>query len=378
MERLARLGVNAAFLPLALQVLEFLGSSEAGAAETAPYGSAVTTVPARYWQSAGGGKVHCQLCPHQETLALGQLGKCRVRQNIGGSLVTHAYNRPCILNIDPVGMNPLNHFHPEMLILAVAHAGCNLSCAYCQNWQISQNSPLKTRNLTPFSMAQAGQKIREKRLGGVSFTYTEADCMPEFAMDFAQFLKGLGLKRTLCTAGYVEKGPLQDYLRDFEAVTITYKGATEDFYQRVIGGRLAPVLDAMVTVKSSGRWLEVATLVVPTLNDQPESIRTMARWLATNLGPDTPWHLERFDPQYRLSHLPPTSQASLERARQIGLESGLKYVYIANLAPHDGNNTYFPSCRQVLGKRLGFKILANHIKDNACPACRTKIPGVWA
>lgn len=377
-ERLGKLGVSAAFLPMALKVLEALGLPGGAIAEAGPLPGRVAPVPARYWEKAGDGRVHCRLCPHRETLAPGEMGKCRVRQNLGGSLVTHAYNQPCVLNLDPIGMNPLNHFHPEMQVLAVAHAGCNLRCAYCQNWRVSQKSPLETRNLTPFSFSQAGQKMREKRVGGVSFTYTEADCMPEFAMDFAQFLKGLGLKRTLCTAGYVEKGPLQDFLRDFDAVTITYKGGTEDYYQRVVGGSLAPVLEAMVQVKASGRWLEVATLVVPTLNDRPEALRAMARWLAANLGPDTPWHLERFEPEYRLTHLPPTSQATLEQARRIGLEAGLRYVYISNLAPHGGNHTYCPSCGRTLVKRVGFRVLDNQIQGGACPACRTRIPGVWA
>jgi pyruvate formate lyase activating enzyme len=369
------LGLNAALAPAVLKTLEGLGGIESGALAAPP---PKTSVPALYWRPLPGGQVQCLLCPRQEVLAPGQMGFCRARQNLRGTLVTHAYGRPCVLNLDPVEMNPLNHFQPGMQVLAVAHAGCNLRCLYCQNWQFSQKSPLETRNIVPFDFRQMGEKMRYRRVGGVSFTYTEADCAPEFATDFAQFCGELGLKRTLCTAGYIDKQALRELLRHFEAVTITYKGATDSFYRRVIQGSLAPVLEAMVTAKSEGKWLEVATLIVPTLNDRREHITTMARWIRQNLGPDTPWHLERFDPQYKLAHLPPTPQATLETARQIGLETGLKFVYISNLAPHLGNHTYCPSCGRTLVRRLGFKVLEKRLARGRCPACRTLIPGVWA
>ena len=369
------LGLNAALAPALLKTLEGLGIVDAGAlAATLPR----TPVPARYWRQLPGGQVQCLLCPRQEVLAPGQMGFCRVRQNLRGTLVTHAYGQPCVLNLDAVEMNPLNHFHPGMKVLGVAHAGCNLRCAYCQNWQFSQKSPLETKNIVPFDFRQMGEKMRARRIGGLSFSFTEADCAPEFSADFAQFVGELGLKRTLCTAGYIEKQPFRELLRHFEAVTITYKGATDSFYRQVVQGTLAPVLDAMVTAKAEGKWLEVATLIVPTLNDRREDLATMARWLRQNLGADTPWHLERFEPSYKLAHLSPTSQATLEAARQIGLDAGLKFVYISNLAPHPGNHTYCPSCGRTLLKRLGFKVLENHLARGHCPACRTRLPGVWA
>jgi len=369
------LGVNAALAPLALKTLEAMtdGDRSAQAAPPSP-----APAPARYWRPLPGGRVQCLLCPRQEILATGQMGSCRVRQNRNGALVTHAYGQPCVLNLDPIEQNPLNHFYPGMTVLGLAHAGCNLSCAYCQNWEFSQKSPLETRNLVPFDFRQVGEKMRSRRVGGVSFTYTEADCAPEFAADFGAFCGELGLKRTLCTSGYLEKQPLRELLRHFDAVTITYKGATEDFYRRVVGGALAPVLEAMVTTKAEGKWLEVATLIVPTLNDRRESLSAMARWLRQNLGEDTPWHLERFEPAYKLTHLPPTSPASLEEARQIGLDAGLKYVYLSNLAPHPGNHTYCPSCGQATVRRLGFKVLENRLARGRCPACGTPLAGVWA
>lgn len=369
------LGVNAALAPALFKTLEGLGLWEGGVQAAPP---PRTPAPARYWRQLPSGQVECWLCPRREILAPGQTGACRVRQNLQGSLVTHAYGQPCVLNLDPIGMNPLNHFYPEMTVLAVAHAGCNLRCLYCQNWQFSQKSPLETRNIVPFDFRQLGEKMRKKKVGGVSFTYTDADSAPEFAGDFASFCGELGLKRTLCTAGYIEKQPFRELLGHFEAVTITYKGATDDFYRRVVGGTLAPVLEAMVTAKAEGKWLEVATLIVPTLNDRRESITAMARWLRQNLGADTPWHLERFEPAYQLAHLPPTSQAALEEARQIGLDAGLKFVYLSNLAPHPGNHTYCPSCGQDVVRRMGFSVTENRLARGHCPACRTRLPGVWA
>jgi len=300
-----------------------------------------------------------------------------VRRNVGGELITYAYGQPCVLNLDQVEQNPLNHFHPGLKVLAIAHAGCNLGCLYCQNWDVSQKSPFQTRNIKPFDFGGLGRRLAAQKVGGVSFTYTEPDCAPEFTADFARFCGQLGLKRTLCTAGYMEPAPLKELLPHLDAVTITYKGATEEFYQRIIQGSLKPVLDAMVLSKSLGKWLEVATLVVPTLNDRREHLAQMARWIRNNLGPDTPWHLERFEPAYKLRHLPPTPRATLEMARQLGLEAGLKFVYLSNLAPHPGNHTYCPGCGRVVVHRLGFKVLQNSMTGANCPHCGHRVPGVW-
>lgn len=375
---IGRMGLGAALAPIAWQTLQALDLLDEGKLQAAESPPRPGPVPARYYTRLEGGKVQCLLCPRHEVLTPGQTGFCRVRQNIGGTLMTHAYGQPCILNLDPIGKNPLAHCFPEMTVLAIAHAGCNLRCLYCQNWQFSQKSPTQTKNIFPFDFRQSAAKMQAKRIGGVSFTYTEADCAPEFAGDFAEFCGQYGLKRTLCTAGYLEKKPFRDLLQHFEAVTITYKGPTDAFYQQVVGGSLTPVLDSMVLAKTEGKWLEVATLIVPTLNDNREALASMARWLKNNLGAETPWHLERFEPQFKLTNLPPTPQQTLETARQIGLDAGLKFVYISNLAPHLGNHTYCPSCSRILIKRLGFKVLENHLAQGSCPSCRTRIPGIWA
>ncbi len=324
-----------------------------------------------------GKQVRCTLCPRRETLRPGERGYCLGRENRDGRLVTHAYGQPCVLNIDPVGKNPLAQFYPEMEVLAVAHAGCNLRCKYCQNFQYIEHGPTETKNITPFDPAATVAKMKEKRIGGVGFTYTEPAYAPEFVAEFAQCCGEAGLKRTICTAGFVEEKPFRELLRHFEAVTITYKGPTERFYREVVDGALAPVLKAMEAAKSEGVWLEVATLIVPTLNDGADDLRTMARWIHDHLGPQTPWHLERFDPQYRLRNLPPTPQTTLETAYAIGRDAGLDYVYLSNLAPHVHNHTACPSCDRTVIKRMGFKVLENLVRGGKCPHCGTELAGVW-
>jgi pyruvate formate lyase activating enzyme len=293
-------------------------------------------------------------------------------------MATRAWNQPCVLNVDPIEKNPLAHVLPAAEALSVAHAGCNLRCLYCQNWEFSQKSPTETRNIQDFDPASAVEKAGARRLRAIAFTYTEPTSAIEFVAEMAAIAKAKGLVPTLCTCGFVQPRPLRELLEPFAAVTITYKGPTEAFYRKVCQAELRPVLDSMVLAKGLGKWLEVATLVVPTLNDDDASLRTMAAWMVRNLGPETPWHLERFVPQFKLRDLPETPQATLEKARRTGLEAGLKFVYISNLAPHEGNHTYCPGCRRAVIKRLGFKVLANDLVAGRCPHCKQMVPGVWA
>ena len=372
-----KLGISMAMAPVVLKALELLGvGGEHGSAHGA---SAETIFKHADFQERipGTSNVRCTLCPRREVLKPGQTGFCRIRKNIGGELVTYGYDQPCIMNVDPIGKNPLFNFHPEMTVLAIAHAGCNLRCLYCQNWQYAMESPLNTRNITSFNSGEIVSKIKARSIGGISFTYTEPACCPEFVSEFASFCGEFELKRTICTAGFIEKTPLRKLLKHFDAVTITFKGPDKKFYQNVTSATLKPVLNSMVLAKNEGKWLEVATLVVPTLNDDRKSLTTIARWIKDNLGKNTPWILEKFEPQYRLKRLPPTSQSTMETARRIGLDTGLEFVYISNLAPHTGNHTYCPSCGKVLIKRLGFKVLDNSLQNSKCCFCGQAIAGVW-
>jgi len=333
---------------------------------------------AEYYVRNPDGSVTCCLCPHHETLRPGDLGRCRVRTNVGGTLKTYAVGQPCVLNLDPIEKNPLNHALPGTTTLAIAHAGCNLRCQYCQNWQFSQECPRNTRNLR-FDQAEALTLARGRDIRSLTFTYTEGTSHIEFNKRLAAAARGAGLRVFLCSNGYIQPKPLADFLHVLDGVTITIKGFTDEFYRTFIGApSLKPVLDSCQQVKKAGKWLEVATLVVPGLNDGGKELAAIARWIRANLGADTPWHLERFTPKFKMLNRPQTPQATLEKARKIGQDAGLRFVYISNLAPHPGNHTYCPRCRKPVIQRLGFKVLKNLLNNGRCPFCRTRLPGIWA
>ena len=374
---MGRLGLGMAAGPVIWKLLQTTGVVDpSGVAYAAPLSTDYQE--AMYYEPLDNGKVRCTLCPRHEVLEPGQRGLCLGRGNLDGRMVTEAYGQPSILNIDPVGKNPLANFLPELNLLSVAHAGCNLRCKYCQNYEYAFSSPSQSDTITPFDPEQTVARMAERDIHGVGFTYTEPAYSPEFVMEMADFCAAQGLKRTLCTAGFLNPEPFRALLRHFAAVTITFKRPSNAFYRDVCQGSLDPVLETMRIAREEGVWLEVATLIVPTLNDDENGLRSMAQWVASELGEDTPWHLERFDPQYRLQDLPPTDQRTLESAREIGFEAGLNYVYLSNLAPHVGNHTYCPNCGEVVVKRMGFLPLDNHVRDGRCPHCLTPIAGVWS
>jgi len=354
-----------------------LAPAAAGAAGFFDRGVHLPPMDASYFTTNSDRSVTCLLCPHHETLHPGQTGRCRVRTNVGGTLKTFASGQPCIVNVDPIEKNPLAHVLPGSSTLSVAHAGCNLRCQYCQNWQFSQQSPRETRNLK-FDRDETLGLARSKELPSITFTYTEGTSHIEFNRRFAAAARSLGLKAYLCSNGYIEPKPLADFLEALDGVTVTIKGFTDAFYQSTIGARsVKPVLESCKQIRAAGKWLEVATLIVPGLNDSTRELSQIARWTRANLGPNTPWHLERFTPKYKLVNKPQTPIATLEKARAIGHRAGLRYVYISNYAPHPANHTYCPRCHKPVIKRLGFKVLRNDLRHGRCPHCRTKIPGVW-
>lgn len=371
--RMSRLGVGTASASLAWKALEAALPGEALAK-----GKRLPPVEAEYYTKHSDGTVTCGLCRHAERLFKGQVGKCKTRVNLGGTLKTYGCGQPCVLNVDPIEKNPLNHVLPGRRVLAIAHGGCNFVCHYCQNWQFSQEGPDKTDNLD-FNERQSLDLAKSKSLVGVVFTYTEGTTHIEFNQKFSQAARGMGLRAFLCTNGYVQKKPLEDFLKLLDAVTITVKGFRDQFYDEYMGAKsYKPVLEACETVKAAGKWLEVATLIVPTMNDSDGELRAIAQWMAKQLGLQTPWHLQRFSPQFKLKNLPETPARALERARKIGLDAGLKFVYITNLAPHEGNHTYCPRCAKPVIKRVGLKVLENALRGGRCPSCSTPTPGVWA
>ena len=320
--------------------------------------------------------VQCALCPKECLIKPGQSGECRARVNIDGVLRTVVYGFPCSIHIDPIEKKPFFHFLPGTRTLSLATVGCNLHCKNCQNWEISQANPEDSEAMfcPPEKLVEL---TRSYNCLSLSYTYTDPVVFYEYTYDTAKLARAAGIRNTLVTAGYINQEPWKKLLQYVDAARIDLKAISEDFYREVCSATLKPVLDSLVQTKASGVHLEVINLVIPTLNDKPEQIRELARWVKVNLGSDTPLHFSQFYPQYKMRHLPPTSAQTLDMAREIALDEGLYYVYLGNILSPTGQNTYCPDCKGLLIERSGFTVLQNQLKDGNCPSCGRKIYGVW-
>ena len=320
--------------------------------------------------------VQCELCPKMCLIEPGQSGECRVRINIDGVLRTVVYGFPCSIHIDPIEKKPLFHFLPSTKILSLATVGCNLHCRNCQNWEISQANPEDSRAIfcPPEKLVEMTQ---EYDCPSLAYTYTDPIIFYEYTYDNAKLAKDKGIRSVLVTAGYINAEPWKKLLKYVDAVNIDLKGMSDDFYIRVCSGTLRPVQEALVLAKASGIMVEVTNLIIPTLNDKPEQIRKLTRWVKANLGGETPLHFSRFFPRYKMQHLPPTSLKTLDMAREIAISEGLHYVYIGNIRSYAGQNTYCPGCNALLIERSGYTILQNRLKEGCCPDCGKEIYGVW-
>jgi pyruvate formate lyase activating enzyme len=323
-----------------------------------------------------GSYAKCRLCPKGCLIADGHRGDCRVRENRGGVLYTMVYGNPCSLNIDPIEKKPLYHFLPASLALSLATAGCNLHCLYCQNWQMSQRRPeeVQSFDLPPAEVVAAAQQYNSPV---IAYTYSEPTIFYEYMLDIARMARAQHVRSVVISAGYINEAPLRELCHTVDAIKIDFKGFSEDFYGRICDATLQPVLETMKLIQQQGVHLEIVTLVVPTLNDDPDELRGLCRWIVQQLGPDVPTHFSRFHPLYKLTALPATPVETLELARDIATDEGIRYAYIGNVPGHPGDNTYCHHCGEMIIRRLGFTILENHIVDGKCEYCGQPIPGVW-
>lgn len=332
--------------------------------------------PAEWGEALPDGLVRCRLCPRNCLLSEGQVCFCRNRANQGGRLVTLAHDSVAVLEAAPIEKGPLFHFWPGARALLLGAAGCNLRCLYCQNWPASQRRPGAEDDALP--AAQAPGLAKGEVCSAVGFNFTEPSTTYELTRDVAAAARREGLGTYMASALSVNAAPLERLLEHMDAVVGSLKGIRPDFYSRVVGGELAPVLAALRQVKASGTWLEVAHVIVPTLNDDPEDLRELCKWVAGELGPETPLHLLRFRPEWKLENLPPTPRATMEAAWAIAREEGLLYPYIGNLSPNPGNHTYCPGCGEVVVRRLGMRILESRLAPGgACLSCDASVHGVY-
>lgn len=320
--------------------------------------------------------VECLLCPRHCRLPEGGRGDCLVRTNVDGKLYSLVYAKPCSVHVDPVEKKPFFHVLPGSSAFSLATAGCNLHCLFCQNWQISQSPPEKTRNIDLPPQAVVDNALRHN-CRSIAYTYSDPVVFYEYTLDTARLAQNAGLLNLLVTAAYIEQAPLTELCAVTRAANVDLKGITEDFYKKMCRASLRPVLDALVTMKKLGVWLEITNLVIPTCNDSDNDLRTLARWVKNNCGTDTPLHFSRFWPMHQLMHLPPTPEETLTRARQIAQTEGLHFVYTGNIAGHPGENTFCPVCKKELVQRKKYTLGENHLASGACAFCGQRIPGIW-
>jgi pyruvate formate lyase activating enzyme len=322
--------------------------------------------------------VTCELCPRGCTIPEGAAGDCRVRVNLGGKLRATTYGRPSAVHIDPMEKKPLYHFHPGSPVFSIATAGCNLHCLNCQNWQLSQRGGEEMEEIYRLDPPELVRAAKDEGCRSIAYTYSDPIVFYEYCYDSSALAHEAGLTNVFITAAYINRKPLRRLCRVLDAANADLKAFDDAFYRRINGASLQPVLDALVTFKEEGVWLEVTNLVIPTLNDDLALIRRMARWIRDELGPDTPLHFSRFQPQYRLRNLPPTPGETLDRARREALDAGLRFVYVGNVLGHEGNSTYCPRDGTLLIQRVGFLITENRLTAGGrCPTCNQQIPGVW-
>ncbi len=342
-------------------------------------GKASVKIPgreAKYYHQLKDKIVQCTLCPNTCVIANWERAPCLVRENRDGKLFTLAHSNPCAVHVDPIEKKPLFHVLPGSTAFSLATAGCNFHCKNCQNWQISQYPPEETENLD-FPPKRIVEEALARGSPIIAYTYSEPVIFYEYMFETAQLANQKGLINIFHSNGYIKKKPLKKLCCYLQAANIDLKGITPQFYDEVCFGELKPVQDALITLKEEGTHVEITNLIIPTLNDSESQIKKLCSWVYQNLGSEIPLHFSRFYPEYRLKNLPLTPLETLEKARNIALEKGHKFVYIGNVPGHEGENTYCPNCQKTLIKRFGYQILENNLIKGKCKFCGQIIPGIW-
>ncbi len=329
------------------------------------------------YERLAGRKVRCYLCSHRCTIADGKVGICGVRQNEGGRLYTLVYGLAISQAADPIEKKPLFHFYPGSTSYSFATAGCNFRCLFCQNADISQISA--EQGCVPGRYTPPQEIVTKAESYGcrsISYTYTEPTVFFEYARDTAVLARRAGLGNVFVTNGYMTGEMLETLYPFLDAANVDLKAFRDDFYRKQCGARLQPVLDSLKLMKQQGVWVEVTTLVIPGLNDDEGELRELAGFIATELGVETPWHVSRFHPTYKMLDRPSTPVATLEKAWTIGKESGLRYVYMGNVPGADGENTYCYNCGKLVIERWGFSVRQKHVREGKCAFCGAPLDGI--
>jgi len=339
--------------------------------------SELTLREAAFYENFDGDKVRCHLCQHNCIIVEGKRGICGVRENRDGILYSLVYGMPCSWRADPIEKKPFFHFLPGSKAFSIATAGCNFKCLHCQNHEISQmpmdNTQIAGQKMSPLEAVELALRSGCK---SISYTYTEPTIFYEYALDIARLAKERGIYNNFVTNGYIQEEPLKAIQSYLDGANIDLKGFSKDFYRKVCGADFSSVLDTIRLYKKLGIWIEITTLIIPGHNDSEKELQSIAKFIKDDLGAETPWHVSAFYPTYKLLDVSRTSPITLHKARQIGMDEGLRYVYEGNIPGSDGENTYCYNCRKLIIRRYGYSITDYNIKDGACTFCGTAIDGI--
>lgn len=332
---------------------------------------------AMFWKREGE-RVRCLLCPHKCLIKEGEKGICQVRFNEGGVLKTLVFSKIAAAHLDPIEKKPFFHFFPGSKSFSIATVGCNFRCIFCQNWSLSQApkeaGSIYGEDLYPENIVNYAKIYNCK---SISYTYSEPTIYYETAYETSKISKEEGIYNNFVTNGFIEKEPLLKLKGILDAANVDLKSFSENFYKKYCGGKLAPVLETLKLMKKIGVWVEITTLLIPTLNDSEEEIRDIAKFIKNELGEDTPWHISRFHPDYKLLNIPSTDEKKIKKAREIGFEEGLFYVYTGNIWGDEGESTFCPNCKKEIIKRYGFRVSELNLNKDRCKFCSLKISGIF-
>ncbi len=353
--------------------------------ETKRSGERLEGVPGRYWHRLDDGRIQCDLCPRFCRLREGQRGLCFVRGRQSDEILLTTYGRSSGFCVDPIEKKPLNHFLPGTSVLSFGTAGCNLTCTFCQNWDISKARKfdrLQDR-ASPEDIVRAAQEVGAR---SVAFTYNDPVIFLEYAVDVATACREAGIKSVAVTAGYISREPRHEFFAAMDAANVDLKGFTEAFYKKLCSAELAPVLETLQYLKhESDVWLEITTLLIPGHNDSSKEVAELSEWIMQNLGPNVPLHFTAFHPDWKMRDVPPTPRKTLQAARQIASEAGLRYVYTGNVHDDVGQSTYCHGCGTRLIGRDWYELTHWNINaDGSCAECGVTCagyfearPGTW-
>ncbi|OQC10294.1 MAG: pyruvate formate lyase-activating enzyme 1 [Alphaproteobacteria bacterium ADurb.Bin100] len=332
--------------------------------------------PGRWWHTLDDGRVQCDLCPRDCRLHEGQRGACFVRMREGDVMVLTTYGRSSGFCIDPIEKKPLNQFYPGSSVLSFGTAGCNLACKFCQNWDISKSRDMD-RLMDQASPEAIARAAAEAGCRSVAFTYNDPVIFAEYAMDVAEACHALGVQTVAVTAGYIHEQPRREFFAKMDAANVDLKAFTDDFYFKLTGSHLQPVLDTLVYLKHGTRvWFEITTLLIPGHNDSDTEIIAMSQWIRKELGPDVPLHFSAFHPDHKMPDVPATPPSTLVRARDIAIKEGLRYVYTGNVRHEAGDTTWCPGCKQPLIVRDWYQIRHYGLTaQGQCPHCGADVAG---